>query len=143
MPANNNIANVFDQVAGIFVIAETTSGIFFPTGLVNTIVDWDSQSAYRVKMNAPGALQIIGASEANKILALSAGWNLIPVICNYPLDATLILGTLDLELAKEIAGAGIYWPDLEINTLGDLQPGKAYYVYLNSGGSITFPSNSE
>jgi hypothetical protein len=143
MPSNDNIVDIFNQVAGSFVIAETTSGIFFPSGLVNTIGEWDSQSAYRVKMDAPATLHITGAAEADKTIALSTGWNLIPVICDYPLDAASLLGTLDLELAKEIAGTGIYWPALGINTLGNLQPGKAYYIFLNTDDSVTFPANAQ
>ena len=143
MPALDDIVEVFDPVSGKFVIASTLSGIYYPSGALNTIVDWESQSAYQVKMNAPTVFRIFGAHEANKTLNLSAGWNIMPVICNYPLDAASILGSLDLELAKEIAGTGIFWPEMDINTIGDLEPGKAYLIYINSDGSITFPSNSE
>jgi len=143
MPAHNSIIDVFDLLSGSLVIAETSTGIFFPTGLVNTIGDWNSQSAYKVKMDAPATLHIIGEQEANKTIMLSAGWNLIPIICDYPLDAASILGTLDLELVKDVAGKGVYWPDLDINTLGNLEPGKAYYILLNADGAITFPANAE
>ena len=143
MPVHNSIIDVFDPIVGSLVIAKTETGVYFPTGLENTIGEWESQSAYKVKMDAPATLQIIGVLEANKTLALSAGWNLIPVICDYPMDAASILGTLDLELVKDVAGKGVYWPDLNINTLGNLEPGKAYYILLNTGGSITFPANAE
>jgi len=143
LPANKGIVDIFNQVSDGFIIAETTGGVYFPTGLLNTIGEWESQSAYKVKMDAPGTLQIIGEPESNKTLFLSAGWNLIPVICNIPVDAASIFGALDVEMVKDIAGTGIYWPDLDINTLGDLQPGEAYYIYMNTAGSLTFPPNAE
>ncbi|OYT12138.1 MAG: hypothetical protein B6I19_10260 [Bacteroidetes bacterium 4572_114] len=143
MPANNHIADVFDQVSGSFVIATTLTDVYYPSGPLNTIIYWEHQSAYRVKMDAPASLQIIGPPETRKTLTLSAGWSLIPIVCNYPLDAATALGSLDLEVAKDVVGTGVLWPDMEINTLGDLNPGMAYYVLLNSGGSITFPYNSD
>ncbi len=45
-----------------------------------------------------------------------------------------------LEVAKEIAGNGVYWSDFQINTLGNIQAGKAYYVMMNAPGTITFPA---
>ena len=142
-PANRNIVDVFDAVSGSFIIATTLTDVYYPSGSLNTIINWESQSAYRVKMNAPTSLSIIGPHETDKTIALSAGWNLVPVICNFPLDAETTLGPLNLEVAKDVVGTGVLWPDMGINTLGDLIPGTAYYVFLNSGGSITFPPNSE
>jgi hypothetical protein len=143
MPADNNIEQIFNPVAGSFVIANTMTGIYYPTESLNTIIVWESQSAYLVKMSAPATIQIIGNPEENKTLLLSAGWNLLPVICDSPVDAASLLSPLDLKLVKEVVGSGVLWPDLDINTIGDLQPGAAYYVLLNANGVITFPRNSD
>jgi len=117
--------------------------IYYPAGPVNTIGTWDSQSAYKVKMSAAATLPVIGNEETNKTLTLSAGWNLIPVICNYPVDAAATLAPLDLEVAKDVAGTGVYWPDMSINTLDNLNPGMAYYALLNAAGSFTYPANTD
>ena len=143
MPANNAIEDVFDPVLADFIIAQTMTGIYYPAGPVNTIIDWESQSAYKLKMDASAMLPLIGNEETNKTLTLSSGWGLIPVICNYPVDAATTLALLDLEVAKDVAGTGVLWPDMSINTLGNLDPGMAYYVLLNSVGSITYPANSD
>jgi hypothetical protein len=37
---------------------------------------------------------------------------------------------------------GIYWPAMDINTLGDLLPGKAYFA-LSGTATITFPDNAK
>jgi len=143
MPANNDIEDVFSPVSGNLMIAATMSGIYYPAGPVNTIIDWDSQSAYSVKMNAPASLPITGPAETNKTLSLPSGWSLIPVIVNYPVDAaTTFSPPLDLQVAKDVAGTGVLWPAMGINTLGNLNPGSAYYVRMNSAGSITYPANS-
>jgi len=38
-----------------------------------------------------------------------------------------------------VAGTNLYWPAYNINTLGNLNPGKAYFVAAADGGTITFP----
>jgi hypothetical protein len=44
----------------------------------------------------------------------------------------------DIEIVKDVAGYGIYWPAMGINTLGTLNPGKAYYVLSSANMEITF-----
>jgi len=34
---------------------------------------------------------------------------------------------------------GTYWPSMNINTLGTLMPGNAYFILVNSPIIITFP----
>jgi len=141
MPANNDIDDVFSPVSGDFVIAATLSGIYYPAGPVNTIIDWDSQSAYKIKMDAATILPVIGSEEGDKTFNLDAGWNLVPVICNSAVDAEGLFSGTDVELVKDVAGFGIFWPEYSINTIGDFIPGKAYYALMNSVGSINFPAN--
>ncbi len=143
MPANNDIEDVFDPISGNFEIASTMTGIYYPAGPVNTIYDWESQSAYKVKMSTAASLPLIGNPETNKTLSLNSGWSLVPVICNIPVDAqTLFVGT-DFEIVKDVAGLGILWPEYGINTLGNFVPGKAYYALMNMAGSIIFPANAK
>jgi hypothetical protein len=44
----------------------------------------------------------------------------------------------DLVIMKEVAGYGIYWPEMGINNLGTLNPGEAYYVRMEDEASLTF-----
>lgn len=142
MPANNDIGDVFDPLLPDFIIAQTMAEIYYPAGPVNTIFDWESQSAYKVKMAAPANLSVMGNEESNKTFALADGWNLVPVICNEPVDAAGLFAGTSLTLLKDVAGLGIYWPAMGINTLGDMLPGKAYFA-LSGVGTITFPANAK
>jgi hypothetical protein len=143
MPANNNIVDIFAPVADDFIIAQTMTHIYYPAGPVNTIVNWQSQSAYRVKMNMAATLPINGPEEMDKTVTASAGWSIVPVISNIPVAAVPLLGVMDLVVLKSIAGMGVYWPAMGINTIGDMQPGLAYYMLLNSGGFFTYPPNAD
>ena len=78
--------------------------------------------------------------EENKTLQLQEGWNLIPVVSSCPVDVAALFAAVvsDMEIVKEVAGYGIYWPGMGINTLGTLSPGKAYYVLVSGDMEITF-----
>jgi hypothetical protein len=143
MPADNNIVNVFAPLSPKLIIAQTLSGIYYPAGPINTIGTWASQSAYAVKMNSAATLSISGMPETDKTLPIAAGWNLIPVITNNPVNVATLPTTVGFQIVKDVAGTGVYWPAMSINTLGNLLPGKAYYVRVTSAGIITFPASSD
>jgi hypothetical protein len=94
-------------------------------------------------MSNQAFLPIFGNEEINKTLALSSGWNLMPVICNTNVSTSTLVAGLgaNLQIIKEIAGIKVYWPAFGIYTLSQLTPGKAYFVNLTTSGSVTFPAN--
>jgi len=141
MPADNAIGDVFDPISSSFIIAQTMTGAYYPSGGMNTILNWESQSAYKVKMNSPATLPIVGIEELNKTYNLTSGWNLVPVISAAPVDVVALFSGTGLVIAKDIAGVGVYWPDYGINTIGNLLPGSAYYALMNTFGAVTFPSS--
>ncbi|NCA86177.1 MAG: T9SS type A sorting domain-containing protein [Clostridia bacterium] len=143
MPTNNDIVDVFNPISGQLIIAATLAEMYYPAGPVNTIIDWESQSAYKVKMNAAASLTIIGNPETNKSFALPSGWSLVPVICNVPVEAVPLFAPTSLAILKDVAGTGVYWPEFAINTIGFLQPGQAYLAKLNSAATVVFPANAK
>jgi hypothetical protein len=70
---------------------------------------------------------------------LNAGWNLIPVLSNCPVDVASLFDGTSAMMVKEVAGWQLYWPAFGINTLGNLVPGRAYYVNMQNAETITFP----
>jgi len=43
-------------------------------------------------------------------------------------------------VVKEVAGWQIYWPAFNINTIGNLHSGKAYFVFMDAPSSVTYPA---
>jgi hypothetical protein len=144
MPSVTNLPALFTPVAANFNILQNLSGVYYPSGGINTIGVWASQSAYSIKMSAASTLPIIGPLETNKTFALGNGWNLMPVICNTNVTTSTLVSGLgaNLGIIKEIAGSKVYWPAFGIYTLNQLTPGKAYYVRMTAAGSVTFPANA-
>jgi hypothetical protein len=66
---------------------------------------------------------------------------LLPVVTSNAVSAYDLLSPLDgLVMAKDVAGTGVFWPEYNINTLGSLNPGKAYFVKTNAQGVVDFTS---
>lgn len=143
MPANNDIVDIFSHVAPNFIIAQTMTQAYYPAGSLNTIGSWNSQSAYKVKMSSPDVLDVSGDEESNKIFDMSGGWNLLPVITNQPVNVASLFAGTGVQLVKDVAGVGVYWPDYGINTLGSLLPGSAYYARLAAPASVQYPDNAK
>jgi parallel beta-helix repeat protein len=140
MPDNTDIESLYGGLFDELVIAATQDGIFYPAYNINTIDNWEQHAAYKVKTNTAVTLNIVGTREENKTLQLDAGWNLIPVVSSCPVDAEALFASVaaDLNIVKEVAGYGVYWPEMGINSLGTLNPGSAYYVSMANAGTVTF-----
>ncbi len=141
MPNNIDIEELLSDILPELVIIQTMSGFYYPAAGANTIGAWQSQSAYQVKVANDVTLSLSGFAEENKTLVLNEGWNLIPVISSQPVAAVELFANVasNLIIVKDAAGTNIFWPAYSINTIGSLQPGKAYFVKMSASGTITFP----
>jgi hypothetical protein len=59
------------------------------------------------------------------------------------LDVQLALsdGTGEIEIVKDEDG-NLFWPRFAISTIGQLEPGKAYWMFSNTDTQFRYPSNS-
>jgi hypothetical protein len=139
IPAQTALEDVFAPIADKLIIAQTMTGIYYPDQNINTIGCWESHSAFKVKTNAACLLTIEGEQETNPAVQLNAGWNLLPVVTpNGAEPADLFSPVNGFVIAKEIAGTGVYWPQYNINSIGYIVPGRAYYVLMTASGVVDF-----
>ena len=141
LPDSTNLEVLFNEIIPELVVVQNLTGFYFPAAGTNTLGDWESQSAYQIKVTENITLTIAGQPETNKILALNEGWNLIPVISDQPVEVASLFGDITEEviIVKEAAGTSIFWPLYSINTIEMLQPGRAYFVKMTAPATITFP----
>ncbi len=138
-PLYDNTETIFNNIIDNLTILQSETGMYWPAQNTNTIGAWNTHEGYKIKVANAVELTISGSRETNKTLQLSAGWNLIPVLSECAVDVEALFAGKDLVMVKEVAGWNLYWPDYGINTLGGLQPGKAYFVLMGSAGEIEFP----
>jgi len=139
-PLNKGMDGIFAPYQNELIIMASMDGIYFPGQGINTLGNWDFQSGYQIKAEDDFEMSITGAKIQNPELALAEGWNLIPVLSSCDLEVeNLFSGISSLQIVKEVAGTNLYWPAYNINTLGNLVPGKAYFVAAADAGTIVFP----
>ena len=140
IPENTNFDVLFQEVLADIVMLQNTDGVFYPDMGVNTIGQWDNHEGYKIKVANDIVLNISGWEDPANELNLSIGWNLIPVLseCDVQVDKLFNEVIEGVVLVKEVAGPGIFWPLMNINTLGQLKPGKAYYVKVNENVTLYF-----
>ena len=145
IPTFPSITEVFSDITDELVIALTEDGVYYPEYGVNTIGMWEDFSAYKIKSNTEVFLEIFGSTYPDKTLNIPIGWSLLPVISECPADVETLFeaSVSSLEIVKDVAGYGIYWPAMGINTLGILDPGKAYYILTTDAFSVTFDDCSK
>jgi PKD repeat protein len=140
IPVDTDINALLQEVMDDVVILQDMNGIFYPDLGVNTIGQWDGQMGYRIKVANDITLNISGWDNPSNELDLTTGWNLIPVLseCDVQVDKLFYETPQAIVLVKEVAGPGIYWPAMNINTLGYLRTGKAYFVRVSEDCTVSF-----
>ena len=139
VPDNPDIESLFLPVQDQLIMLFSQQGVYYPSQQLNTLVNWDSQSGYLAKFNQETNLAFTGQEIQNGTINLTIGWNLLPVLSGCPVSVETLIGNDEVTIVKEAAGWKLYWPEMGINTLNELLPGKAYYVLMNSPAEISFP----
>ncbi len=139
IPAETHIENMFAPVGIQLTILQNLSGVYWPEEGVNTLGQWDFKSGYIIKTSADVSLCVKGYSTDDKSISLPSGWSLIPVLSSENVPISVFDPMIaNLMVVKEIAGIGIYWPEMGINTLNILSSGKSYFVMLTNADILSF-----
>jgi hypothetical protein len=138
----NDNYQLFSPILNQLVVGYNFQGAFWPAQGNNTLV-WDESSGHVTKMSSDATMVFFGDEVTNKLIQLAQGWNIIPVLSRTSVDITTIFNTsVDVKLVIEVANMNLFWPDYSINTIVNLQPGKAYYACMNTSGSIDYGGSS-
>ena len=138
-PFDPSVENIFEDIVNQFVILENYIGVYYPGYNINTLYNWDKQDGYKAKFNDFADIRFKGIANTNRTVELDMGWNYLPVVVACPVNIEELFGNIsEVEIIKEIAGNGIYWPALSINTIVELMPGNAYIIRVNNSVNIDF-----
>lgn len=145
--SNMNIANFLSSIASDMVIAKNQAGqVYIPAFDINTIGNWNSSQGYLIFMSSAKQLNLIGTQIEPETYSinLTSGWNRISYLRNSPMNAATAFADLtdnnNLVIAKNLAGQ-VYIPSFGINTIGNLQPGQGYLIFVNNSDSFSYPAN--
>jgi uncharacterized protein (TIGR02145 family) len=142
-PDIEDIESLLAPIADELIILQNATEVWFPQGNLNTINTWESGAAFRIKVSEAVNLQITGTEISDKAVSLNVGWNLFPVLSKEGVDVEDLFGEIsdDVIILKKAVGLGIYWPQYDINTIGTLLPGEAFFIKMQNAADIVFPSD--
>ena len=111
----------------------------------STLVTMDHLHGYWFRMTQTDTLVLSGTTvnPATTPLDLFAGWNLISYLPDTPESTTLALGSIITSVTCVfgfVNGGLSYYPGLDnYSTQTLMEPGRGYWVRLNSNATLTYP----
>ena len=147
MNSNNDVEDIMSPILNNFIIIKDASGlVYWPAIPVSTLDNLNTQEAYAIKTWAPEEISISGdfvQPEFTSNLWVE-GWNFIsyPRYWSNSVETSLSTVLSDIKLLKDDSG-NIFWPELGINTISNMEAGEGYLLKLNSGSGFSFDSNSD
>ena len=141
IPFIGDVEEIFAPNQDYIELLSNGTDIYWPSQNINTIGQWSEKSAFQIKTSEAITLVIESITEANKEIELQAGWTMIPVLCGETVECVELFSQIQNEIVivKEIASNGLYWPSMQINTLGSINPGRAYLILVSGECEIVYP----
>jgi len=140
-PYDASVENLLSPISNELIIMRNLTDIYWPGENVNTIGEFNNESGYAIKITNDLQFNIQGESNASPTVTLEAGWHYLPVLSECPAAITDVFGESidDVVIIQDLIGTGVYWPEMGIYTLEELQPGLAYKIKLANEVTFTFP----
>jgi hypothetical protein len=127
----------------ISMVTNIAGNVYWPSLDINEIDQWDYHEGYQLYMGNPDTLIISGfqVDAATNPIGLSAGWNLAGYLLDkpYPVEKALESIVHSVQIVTNTNG-DIYWPETDINSIGDMIPGQGYKIFVNSDIDLIYPS---
>jgi len=141
-PLDSNLESIFGSLEDVIIIKDSEGNSFWPLFDLNTIGDLEPGKGYQIKMNSNQVITLEGEEiDYNYEIILSDGWSIIAYLHQQPYDANAMFNSIinDLVIVKDSEGNS-FWPLFDLNTIGDLEPGKGYQVKMLNSSILQYPS---
>jgi hypothetical protein len=140
IPGNPNLETIFESILEDLIVIYNDNGMFWPEQITNTLIEWNPNAGYVVKMNASATMAFKGQPNADKSVVLPAGRSIlhIPTGCGLSTDELLEQLGAGLVYVQGIATTQVFIPMHNIDNLQFLAPGKAFYITTTQELTVSF-----
>lgn len=140
IPLNQSVENIFSGYENLLSGVMNFTGVYIPALQLNTLNSLEVTSGYFLKANAPFTLNITGYPMQARIFPFTEGWNFlaVPTSNNIPISSLTVNPPNAIQIIWDPIGAQIFWPDMQIQNLYLLEPGKGYLFRMSGNGTIRF-----
>jgi Subtilase family/Secretion system C-terminal sorting domain len=132
---------IFGDLTTLQIVKQVDGGVYWPATSTNTIGDIDVTQGYRVFLSEDETLSLVGETiDIETEYSLTGGqWNWVGYPFLEAVDVSDALAVIEEDLIIILNDDGnVLWPSAGINTLGYLEPGVGYMVYVNEDVTFTF-----
>ncbi|MBN1999288.1 T9SS type A sorting domain-containing protein [candidate division KSB1 bacterium] len=143
-PDPAGLVEVMAPIIDHLVLVKDSKGkTFIPEFEINDIGNIDYKQGYKTYLKQPVPLDVVGKPvDASTPIDLPAGWSMISYL---PVGSmaveTALAGIHDcLVIVKDNMGQ-TYIPLYGINTIGHMQPGQGYQIYLSTSATLVYPAD--
>jgi hypothetical protein len=143
--SNDIDATLAPVINELIIIKDANGNVYWPSVPVFNLNEINTYDAYAIKTYAPNDLTIYGDFiQPEEILFELSGWNYISYPRYYPEEVDVVFEEMlsNIELLKDDNGS-LYWPELNINTIGQMEAGEGYIMKVGQDQFFTYPSNSD
>ena len=146
MSTEETVQSIFTPVSEELIIVKDANGlVYWPDWGINTLTNLTTDDAYAVKTWGPNEIMVYGEFvQPENILFNLSGWNYISYPRYFPEDVDVVLSEVEgnIKLLKDDSG-NLYWPELGLNTIGEMESGEGYVLKVMEDQDFIYPSNSD
>lgn len=146
IPFITDIDSLMEDVEENMAIIKDSIYFYIPEFDFKTFDEWNQRKAYKVYMTGTDTLSLIGFVFPNNSFSinLNAGINIIPYLRENEMPVEDVFESLtndnNLLIVKDEFG-NIYNPELNINNINNLIPGRAYVIFVRNSVEFVFPTD--
>lgn len=141
VPSDAQVENLFASLGDGLVIVRDLINVYWPGENINTIGTFDNNTGYAIKVDADNYFSLYGMEYASPNLLLTPGWHYLPVLSECTVNISALFGEnlSDIVMIQDLIGTGIFWPEMNIYSLENLDPGKAYKIKVSNETTVSYP----
>ena len=144
-PLNMLVDSIMKSITDPYnlVIMSGKNGLYAPPPFnINTMVNWNCEMGYKVKLNEAAELVIRGDALIDNDPTYSAGVHIIPVLSDGLVEVSNLFTSpqSDIQYLWDMTTNNIYWPAGGIFTLSQLSAGVGYMACFNNEVTLDFPA---
>lgn len=145
IPDEPAIDSVLESVVADIVLIKNGGGfVYWPQFGVNTIGTMVIGEGYQAKMAQSSSLEVCGTAVAPETIAINIpqAWSILGYLRQSPSDVSTIMSSIvsAISLMKD-EGGQVFWPQYQLNSIGNMDPGKGYQIKLDSPQTFIYAPN--
>ena len=141
-PVNTDMESIFQSISdNVIIVKNYTGNVFWPSININSIGSIEDGQAYYVKMLNEDTLKLSGNRiENNLSINIPNDWYYLAYLNDIPESTVDMMAPIvdEIIILKNYSG-DVYWPEFNLNGIGDMQPGWGYSIKTNNPVEFIYP----